>query len=202
MQQDVIVDGDMGPSRIFYGVAAGVLAVGMYAFVAFLLSGLNDLSAGPQIVVPGSREIDLDEPGHYTVFHEYNSVVDGKVYRSAGVAPALACSLRSVATGQVIELAPASMNSRYSMGSRAGVSVFEFDLAAPGRYEFSGRYDDDARGPEVVFAVSRGFVWRLLMVIFGSIGILFASVGAAIAIAVLTGVTRSKRRARAQAQQF
>lgn len=33
-----------------------------------------------RMVVPGTSVLTLDEPGTYTIFHEADSVVDGKLY--------------------------------------------------------------------------------------------------------------------------
>lgn len=35
-----------------------------------------------RIVVPGEAELDLTEPGSYTIYHEHRSVVDGQVFSS------------------------------------------------------------------------------------------------------------------------
>ena len=33
-----------------------------------------------QIVVPGSSDITLPQPGEYTIFYEYRSMVDNRIY--------------------------------------------------------------------------------------------------------------------------
>ena len=36
-----------------------------------------------RVVMPGSVVVTLDEPGTYTIYHEADSVVDGKLYSAA-----------------------------------------------------------------------------------------------------------------------
>src|SRR5262249_43393791 len=38
-----------------------------------------------RVVVPGDAELKLEEPGTYTIFHEYHSLVDGRIYTVEGV---------------------------------------------------------------------------------------------------------------------
>lgn len=194
------------PSRWYYVLACLVLGTGLTGFVWFLFSGLSSLEGGlTQLVVPGDHELTLSEMGGYTVFHEYQSVVGNKVYSMAqGGLSGLQCSLAFKATGEEIPLSESTTNSTYSMGSRSGVSIFDFRIDSPGTYVFSAQYfpgeeGPGEEGPEAVLSVGHGFVKQLLVTILGGLGIIFGAMGAAAAIAVITFVRR--RRARKQLQQ-
>ncbi len=183
------------PSRWYYVLAGILLGAGFTGLWFFLLSGVSTLTEGLiQIVVPGQHELILSETGGYTVFHEYRSVMGNKVYSMAkGELSGLQCGLASKATGEVIPLHGSVMNSKYSIGERSGIAVFNFRIYSPGTYVFSAQYPPGNGGPETVMSVSHGFAKDILVTILGGLGILFGSVGAATAIAVITFVSRRRQ---------
>lgn len=185
------------PGRKWYLIAAGVFFLGgilAAGFVFLRLSGLKDEM--PQIVVPGSAEIVLGEPGSYTIFHEAESVVGGRYYAAADVS-GLSVEVVSAATGQAIPLEAAGANTTYSLGGRSGRSVLGFDIDEPGAYQITGSYADGRSEPETVLAVGHGFGRKLLLTIVGAIGIGFLAAGLALAIAIVTFVKRRRARRRA-----
>jgi hypothetical protein len=183
------------PSRWYYVLSGIVLVAGLAGLWFFLLSGVSTLTKGLiQIVVPGQQELILSETGKYTVFHEYRSIVGNKVYSMAkGRLSGLQCGLTSKATGERIPLYGAIMNSKYSLGSRSGIAVFNFRINSPDTYVFSAQYPPGKDGPEVVLSVSHGFAKDLLVTILGGLGILFGSAGAATVIAAITSERRRRR---------
>lgn len=192
------------PSGWYYVLAGLVLVAGISVFVVFLVNGLLGLSEGmTQMVVPGRHELKLSEAGDYTVFHEHQSVIGNKVYSTgrSGIS-GLQCSLRSKQTGAEIPLAPSTMNSTYSMGSRSGVSIFGFSIDSPGEYVFSAQYPPGREGPQAVLTVGHGFVRQLLTTILGGLGIMFGSILAAVAITVITYVKRRKARRRLEGDSY
>ena len=185
------------PGRKWYLIAVAVFVLGGILAAAFAfvrLSGLEDEM--PQIVVPGSSEIVLEEPGAYTIFHEAESFVDGRYYSAADIS-GLSVEVVSAETGESVPLEPAGANTTYSLGGRAGRSVLGFDIAEPGAYRFTGSYDDGRSEPVTVLAVGHGFGRKLVLTIVGAIGIGFLTAGLAIAIAVITFIKRRRARRRA-----
>lgn len=183
------------PSRKGYLVAVGVFVVGMIGFAAFLFFGLRGLGDElPRFVVPGTTELDLNQTGTYTIFHESESVVDGRVYTPAD-ASGLYVEVVSAETGESISLDTPGASSSYTLGGRSGRAVLTFEVEEPGAYRLVAGYPDGS-GPETVLAVGHGFGRRLFMTVAGSIAIAFGSAGIALVIAVVTFVRR--RRARQQ----
>src|SRR5437764_4980789 len=83
------------PGRYWYAVAALVWLAGAAGAFAFLRFQLMDLAPGlMRVVVPGSTVLDLSEPGSYTIFHESESVLDGRIYAVENVS-GLRVTLRS-----------------------------------------------------------------------------------------------------------
>jgi hypothetical protein len=186
------------PSRLWYVLAFLVFVGGFGGMALFLVDRLGGIGNGlVQIVVPGEKEIVL-EPGFYTIFHERESVVDGRIYQSNGIA-GLEVSLTGPA-GEPVAVTTASMSANYNIPGHRGVSAFQFEAKAAGTYRLSAGYADGTAGPETVLAVGKGFVRKLIGTIFGGLALAFGGAGLAVAIAVPVFVKRLRaKRAAARA---
>jgi hypothetical protein len=174
------------PSKIFYGVSVFAFIAGVVLFFVVLLFGILSSfnNVGHQVVVPGSGIIELDEAGNYNIFHEYRSIVDGKVYSSNSI-NGLVYALRNVKTGEFITLTNPESNMNYSINGREGRSIFEFNIDEPGRYEFEAWYETE-NGEEAVLAIGKGFGANLFVTIILCFGILFGSIVISILIFLIT----------------
>ncbi len=178
------------PGRIWYLVAVGIFLAGMAAMAVFLLTRLSGFDEGlTRFIVPGEQALTLDA-GNYTIFHEAQSVIDGKIYASSGLG-GLMVNVTGADGGEVP--LRSSGSGRYTFGGHTGFAVFDFTAPSAGAYVVAGRYADGAPGPETVLAVGQGFLSSLLWTIFGALGIAFG--GAAIAAAIGVTVLVKRRRA-------
>jgi len=186
-------NGEIHPSRWYYGIAGVIFVGGWVAFGVFLFMNLSGMGSKlQQVVVPGKTDIALRDAGDYTIFYEYQSVVDNRVYSTAHELSGLGVTLTSKATGSLLSLVPNTSNSTYELGGRAGTSVFEFNIIEPGAYELSASYPKGQVGPEVVLAVGHDFTVGLLTTIFGSLAIAFGSNAISIALTIYTVIKRNK----------
>jgi hypothetical protein len=184
---------EMGPSRWYYALAMLLFIAGWVGFGVTLFKGLWGMEGKlQQVVVPGRTEITLRDKGTYTIFYEYNSVVGNKIYSTGKDLSGLECTVISKATGARIPLVAATMSGTYELGSRAGKSVFEFNIPNAGLYELSAAYPEGSSGPEVVLAIGHDFATGMLSTIFGSLAIVFGSMFASAAIAGVTAFKRYK----------
>jgi hypothetical protein len=184
------------PGKGWYVLAAVVLLATIAGFTIFLLVRLNGLGASLlQVVVPGEAQLNLVETGSYTIFHEYNSVVDGKVY-AVPVLSGLRVSVTSPA-GKTLALNAPGGTSRYSFASREGISVFTFEVGEPGTYQLTASYDNGRAEPRTVLSVGSGFVSSIIVTVMIGLLIMFAGIGAAVAIAVVVYLARRRAMARA-----
>jgi hypothetical protein len=180
------------PSRWYYGLAVLVFVVGAVFFVRILYKNLSSLTDTLiQVIVPGEKEITLSDVGKYTIFYEYQSVVDGKIYVTGDLA-GLQCALTSKETGANIELSRPTMSSTYAVGGRAGKSVLAFSIDQPGNYRFSAWYSEGQKGQEIVLAIGSGFTKKLTGTIFNGIAIFFGTIAISSAIVVITAIKREK----------
>lgn len=194
-------DQKIKPGRAMYLLAAlalaGAVAVIVWAVLG-LVGGIKEM-AGIRIVVPGTTEVTLDKPGNYTLFHEYQSFINGKHYSTRGAISDLECTLRSRATGREIPLSPLTYSSTYSFGTRSGVGMYSFKIDSAGTYELDARYPQGHSGPQAVLSIGRfsvmmwgigGFVVGLLLAT-----ILFAGSVAIFVVTLVLRITRKRKAA-------
>lgn len=178
------------PSRIFYVLSFIVLLIGIVTFTIFLITGikssLNTISH--QVIVPGKSIIELKDPGKYTIYFEYRSVIDGKVFESDSM-KGLRCTLMKTDTKELIKLESPSMNSNYSVSGRTGESIFVFKIDEAGEYELNAWYENGNTN-ESVLAIGKGFGMVVTRTVFGSIAIMFICIGTSIAIFLTTLIKR------------
>lgn len=175
------------PGRWLYVLAGFILAAGITGFVIMLVTGILGVGQSfKQVVVPGESELYLDQAGNYTIFHEYRSVVDGKIYNTSSSLSGLQCTIVDKSNNSKLPMSVSWSNSKYEIGNREGVSVFEFKIDKPGIYILSANYDQNSDMQKTVLAIGRDFGGNLLGLIFGAIAILFVSIAAFITIIVLT----------------
>lgn len=182
----------MAPGRWWYLLAAAVLLAGMAGAAAFLFPQLERLErALVRVIVPGAAELKLEQPGRYTVFHEFEGVVDGRYYAAPEVVPGLGVGVIAAESGEPVPVEPPGGRMSYSIGGRSGVSMVSFEIQEPGAYRFFAAYGDRRTEPQVVLAVGQGFGGKLAFVIGVTIAIGFGSFALAAAI---FGVIHVKRR--------
>ncbi|HKU94580.1 MAG TPA: hypothetical protein VJR58_04860 [Vineibacter sp.] len=181
------------PSRGWYVVAAVVLIAAVAGAVWIVASRIGDVGAGlVQVVVPGGADLDLKQPGSYTIFHERTSTVGGRIYTAPSVS-GLRVTVKSAATGRDVTVRQPAGSSRYDFGGRSGTSVLAFNIDAPGRYRLDAAYEDGRQQPQTVLAVGTGFVSGLLTTIALALGVAFG--GIAVALAIFIVVLLKRRRA-------
>jgi hypothetical protein len=178
------------PGRRWYLVALLLALLGAGAAAIFLMARLPSLDAGlVRMVVPGEMAMDLQR-GSYTIFHEYRSVFDGRLFESDNVS-----GLRvtvSAAAGEPVSLTGAT-DTRYSLNGHSGISLAAFEVDTPGRYTLVAAYRD-RQGPEAVLAVGRGIIGKIFGLVLATIAIALAGIGGGIALASVTYVKRRRAR--------
>lgn len=183
------------PSKWFYGLAALVMVMGIVLFVVVIFSGIASMSKGlNQIVVPGKDTMHFEKAGSYTIFYEYVSTYNNRVYATEENLSGLECSVINKTSHEHVALLPPKTASNYSFGGRSGRSIFIFTVEQPGSYEINAYYAEGYSGPEVVLAIGSDVTMRLVGTIFGAIAIIFGSIILSAVIAIITFVKRRKAR--------
>lgn len=180
------------PSKIFYGISAVIFVAGIISFIVVLITGISSSmdSIGNRFVVPGSQIIELKDAGNYSIYFEYSSIIDGKVYETSSI-NGLVCTLTNNKTGDDITLKNPTIDSDYSMNGRKGKSLFDFSIEESGKYTIQAKYES-GEGEKAVLAIGQGFGMAIIRIVLISIGILLVGIGGGIAIFILTFVKRKK----------
>lgn len=182
------------PGRKGYVAAALLLVLGLAAAGALLFLRLRDLGEGiRQVVVPGTAQLELEEPGAWTIYHETGATVDGRYYASSEVS-GLAVSITGP-DGVPVEVRAPGATTSYEFGGREGRSVLGFAIDRPGTYVLRGEYPE-GEGPQVVLGVAHGFGRGLALTIGGALALALGSAGLALALAAVTFVRRHRARSR------
>jgi len=187
-----------GPlSRAWYVVALILAVAGWGGVALFLIVRLSGVAEGMiHVLVPGTIELRLKESGRYTIFHEYRSTFEGRIYNVDRLA-GLQISLRSRA-GATVPLTQSSATS-YTVDGRSGRSLYQFEIAEPGAYELVALYSDGRREPQTVLAIDRGFVGGLLTTIFLALAMGLAATVPPVAIAGVVFAQRQRLKRQSKA---
>ncbi len=193
------------PSRIFYVIGFAIIAVGIPLFSILVFEGINKIISDRnltvsgdtdlvQLVVPERVDIRLEKTGKHTIYHEYRSVIDNRVYASSPQEiSGLEISLISETTRTPIPIEESSVSSTYTVGSRSGISLFDFNIDEPGTYELSAFYPDGQLEPKVVLAVGHGFVGNIIWTVLQGLGILFGTFAAGSTMVIMTFLKRREK---------
>ena len=178
------------PSKIFYYISGAILVLGISFFIYFLITGIFSSVNGlnNRVIVPSTKTIELQEYGRYSIFFEYKSNIDGKVFMTNSI-NGLMCTLKNIETGEVIELNNSTVNSHYSVSGREGTSIFDFTIKDAGKYEFKSWYESGI-GEDAVLAIGKGFGTNVLKTVILSICSLMIGIGLSLAIFIITLVKR------------
>jgi len=176
-------------------LAGVVLLAGVAACTYLIWHGLTTLDEDLTLVTaPGTHTLTFDEPGTYFIFYEHESIVDGRAFSTPEKLPnGLSCRLTSDATGQEIKLSRA-ISSTYSIGSREGKAIYQYEIAEPGSYTLSCRYAEGTSGPEIALAVGKNVVLTFIASIFGAVATCGIMVLLLIVIVVVAVVRHSRSR--------
>lgn len=174
------------PSKWLYIVSLSIFVIGIVLFCNVLITGIKSSvnTINNQVIVPGTNTVELKEPGKYTIFFEYRSVIDGRVFESESI-NGLMCTLKKIDSGEFIELKNSSVNSTYSVNGREGKSIFSFNIDEAGNYELDAWYET-GNGSESVLVIGKGFGTEIIRTIILCVVILFASIGTSITIFIVT----------------
>lgn len=161
------------PSWVSWVLVPIVWAIGIGITVVMILpaiariKGLED--AFDRMAVPGAQEMTFTEPGTYTVFHEYQSQLDGKTYHQSPEGVSIELKITRKADGAPVPTST-GIHSTYTVGGRAGTSIATFPVEQPGAYVIEGQADH-----ETVIAISKGAMGK----VFGVVGLICGAVAVA-----------------------
>lgn len=188
-----MVNNTIKPCRWFYVIPLVLLLGAAGAGSLLFVNVMGMQNRLERVIIPGEVELTLSEPGSYTVFYEFQSLLDNQSYSTGENLPDLEYQLQSLTDGTQITLRPSgSSKTTYSSPDRSGISVFQFEIGTSGVYRFSGWYPEKGHGKKLVFAIGQKVPFGKLIAGVALTFLLgFSGVGIFIGILVIR--SRSKR---------
>ena len=127
-----------GPSRWWYAPAAlAFLVLSAGVPVWFLVSTLSVLSSGEEFVAPGSRSMELEQPGKYVVWDSVRNAGEEASFAMATYLPAnLGVRIVDEAAGTEVA-ASVGTRATETFGGATRQSICDFTAPHRGRYTLS-----------------------------------------------------------------
>ena len=156
MQQSESGANTSGPSRWHYLAGGLLLVAGAVLFVVFLIVELQGYKPHIRVVVPGTHRIELEDAGEYTVYYEYESVIEGRTFSSDRTLSGILVGITRVGEPEPLKLTHVSERDTYETAQYAGGSILTFEGEGPGAYEITAVFPDRFQtGPSIVLAIGR-----------------------------------------------
>ncbi len=196
-------------NRLYLLVVALFVVLGGIAYaIFFMVKGITSLPGELQrVVIPGESTFIIDTPDEYTIFYEYKSFLNGKVYATGMNLGAFEVKIADP-LGNDVPLNPSSISNEYDAGSYSGYAVYTFDAQTTGEFTISGRIEGDQSEVQevdeqrvshtgsqqsIVLAIGKDFMGKILGLVFGTLGLVFGSllVGGLIIVIMLIGLYKN-----------
>ena len=159
--------------KLNYVISVVIYIAGTVISCLFILKNVqNDEDRFYRMIAPGEHKIYLRNPGNYTLFYEYKSIIGSRVFSSnPDILPNLKFILTDI-SGKEIRLSPAVGNESYSSSKGfSGVSLFKFKIIKDGEYILKTNHENSEEKNQIVLAITEGFTRRFLY-LFGITGVI------------------------------
>jgi hypothetical protein len=179
-------DGEVRPSGWWFVVAGGLALAGIVGAVVLWVTGVvrmtDKIDEFTRIDVPGTGEVSIDDPGGYSIYHEYLGAADDSFQSMPSVTV-------TDPSGNEVDLRAYSSSVTYDFSGHEGEGVYSFDADQSGTYQVETTGDSTstiAVGP----GIGRGLVSYIVGgFVVGAIGVI-----GGIVVAVMIGVRRGRSR--------
>ncbi len=186
------------PGKIHYVMGALVIVLGIIFAIQIVYRGITGFGRSMvRAKMPGETTMRLDETGRYTIYHEYETVIDGDYHRSSPGLGALRLRLECGEAGGEVALEPLRGSAIYTIGARSGEAMLTFSIDQPGRYNLSGWYSNEGKNRPIMLVVMRSSFGPMMRTIGWAMLVGVISLGLGVAMIVLTFIGRSRARNRA-----
>lgn len=145
-------------------MAAFLVVAGVLAIPAAIALSILMFPKPAQFMIPGSKNFNLTMPGKYVLWHETETIFQGRTYSGGQLPGGLLMQLSNTATRAVIPLVP-DQSTTMSSGSSSRRSIATFTITTPGPHLLSV----EGKAPPMVFSFGKS-EWGNL---FWSLGIGF-----------------------------
>lgn len=158
-------------------MAVGVVGAGIFIFKSYSMLG----EEMQKFEMPGTAEVEFKDPGKYTFYHEFRTVVDGQNINTDDVPiEDYRFSLSERESGEEAVIIRLDGKQKYSFRDREGRTLFEAEIEQPGTYVLTGEGKAGQSGESAgsfIVTLDRGFlVQRLTSILGGQIIMLIPAI--------------------------
>jgi hypothetical protein len=189
---------EVRPSLWWFAVAGGLALAGIVGGIALLWTGVTRVTDRvddfTRIAVPSSGEVSIDDPGGYSIYHEYFGAGDDDDFGDSQATPGVTVTDPS---GAEVALRSYTTSVTYDFGGHEGEGVFTFEAEEAGTYQVTTTGDSTS-----TIAVGPGIGRGLVSSIVGGLAVGALGVIGGIVLAIVTGVRRSSSRRKLNAARW
>lgn len=171
---------------LMYILGTCIIITGIVVFVIGIVNmivGADDSSS--RFIVPSDTTIEFEESGRYIIYYEYDSAFNGTIYTTGDEDLTGLSVWLYDDSGEDIPIGYSTINSTYTINSRSGSSLFQFEIDEPTTLRIVSEYED-GDGPQVVFNISKEMVGIMFKGIGAPLGYLFGCGLLGFAIIIMT----------------
>ncbi|NDI33937.1 hypothetical protein [Chengkuizengella sediminis] len=181
----------------YIGIIAAIIVLILGIVITVLnVSYLFKIDSFPTVIVPGENEVELEQPGDYTIFYEYeiNQIDIGffemkSTHKYNYVIDKIKVSVIDLETRNEVKLRP-QQNSTYSLNDVEASSLYDFTIESSGSFRIITSTENLPHNV-IKLTVVHNFLGSILSV-FVSIGITFLVTTILVAISIFIRL-RSKK---------
>lgn len=185
------------PSRWYYGLGALVFFVGTAVCALIAITQFYRYFEEPkQIVIPGEKVLSFEKKGRYTLYYEYLSVVDGRVFDTGKSFIDIDPMLSHTESGVEVPFSRARITfNRYIFGEyRDAIALLNFRIDTTGDYYFHADFINKDEPPEVVLSVAPDYIFIALRTAAITIPIGLMTLIASVMVVTITYFRRREHR--------
>jgi hypothetical protein len=176
------------PGRKWYIIAALMILAGVFLIPAAIVIPLLSAPKPVPFIVPGSHPFNLTTPGEFVLWHNYDTIFEGKTFSSNALPGGLQMQLSNITARTVVPLVP-NQSTTVSSRSDARRSVATFTVTNSGQYLLSVQ----GAAPEMVFSFGKAMFANMAAGVIATIVLAPTLLISGLAIGVWALITRQRR---------
>lgn len=193
------------PRALWYWIGALLIIGGIVGGIAMIVAGVVSTSRTvdkfARFVAPTEGQtLNFSQSGTFTIYYEWDSEVDGTLYRSPQEVPSGLRISFIDKDGQALPVSSGGSSVTFSVSGRSGQSVGKVTIPQAGVYV--AIVQTDQASDQFVIALGKGVLGKLLSYLGGGLAVGFIGFVSGLVILIVTGVKRGRRKRERQGAQL
>lgn len=176
----------VNPLKILWGMLLILMGIGTF-YLSLHQANQSIHNGFKRFIIPGTFTVEVQEPGTYTIYHEFRSNFRGKSYLTPAL-PQMKVSAENKINHEPVKLSRVENPTEYEMGESQGRELYTFEVEKPMAVKVDVEWADGSEEPVTVFSVAgnfsqkmteaftRGILFLILFIVAG-LGVIILHVG-------------------------